>query len=353
MAETGTQKALAVNYKGGPFELVRHAIWTPGPGEILVKIQGVGLNQSDWKFQTGVFDASGFIKDYPVFTGTDGAGTVVGVGEGVTRFSKGDRVLFQGWLTAERTTFQEYAVVEAALTAKIPQTVTALETASIPACVSTAAMIFWGSNLEGTGLKPFWEEDAEGYYSGKNKSILIIGASSITGLFGLQLAKYLGLGPIIVTSSLKHTEYLKSMGAAHVIDRSADITPVVEKLKRELNIGIDFIFDAVHVPITQTEVDLLSPNGVLMTIWVIDPTLVFDDGRRGVPMTVALGRDKELKKQMYARIESLLEKGKLMAARVEKIDGGLGGIAEGLGKMERSEVSGVKLVVDPTETADF
>ncbi|KAJ7173694.1 chaperonin 10-like protein [Mycena filopes] len=338
--------ALAVKHKGGPWELIHHAVWTPGPGELLVRVEGVGLNQSDWKLQTGLVDPSAFVKTpYPLFLGTDGAGTVVGLGEGGDRSS--------GWLTAERTSHQEYAVVEAALTAKIPQTMTALEAASIPACISTAAVIFWGTNVQGAGLKPFWEDDAEGYYAGKPKPILIIGASSITGLFALQIAKYLGLGPIIVTSSLKHTEYLKSMGADHVIDRHADITPAVDELKRELKIEIEVIFDAVHVPVTQTEVDLLAPNGILMSIWIVLPTLVFNDGRRGVPMTVGVGVDKELKKRMYARIETLLERGMLKAARIEKISGGLGGIAEGLGKMERNEVSGVKLTVDPTETVDF
>ncbi|KAJ7742579.1 chaperonin 10-like protein [Mycena metata] len=314
MSNTNTQKALAITYKGGPFELIRHAIPTPGPGEILVKIEGVGLNQSDWKYQTGVVDPSNF--------------TAIDVGEGVTRLSKGDRVRaflveLLGWITAERTTFQEYTIVEAELTAKIPETLTALEAASIPACISTAAMIFWASNLQGTGLKPFWEEDAEGYYSGTSKSILSIGASSITGLFALQIARYLGLSSIITTSSLKHTEYLKSMGATHVIDRHTDIMAAVEKLKGE-GIEFNFIFDAVH--------------------------LVFNDGRRGVMAT--MGVDKELKKAVHARIKLLLEKGMLKAARVEKIGGGLGGIAEGLKKMERHEVSGVKLVVGPTETPD-
>lgn len=53
---TGEQNTLAITYKGGPFTVIRHAIPTPGPGELLVKVQGTGLNPAEWKLQTGIFD---------------------------------------------------------------------------------------------------------------------------------------------------------------------------------------------------------------------------------------------------------------------------------------------------------
>ncbi|KAJ7105107.1 chaperonin 10-like protein, partial [Mycena crocata] len=77
------QKALAVTHKDKPFTLIRHAVPTPGPGDLLVKVEGAALKPGEWKLQTG---------GYPMFLGTDGAGTVVEVGEGVETFKKGDRV---------------------------------------------------------------------------------------------------------------------------------------------------------------------------------------------------------------------------------------------------------------------
>ncbi|KAJ6561071.1 chaperonin 10-like protein [Mycena vulgaris] len=371
------QKALAITYQGGPFTLIRHVIPTPGPGELLVRVEGVGLNPAEWKLQTGFFDSTKlFGWGYPAFLGTEGAGTVVDAGEAVTKFGKGDRVVFQGWFDPRSSTFQEYAVIDANLTAKviaasaqprscsangnkIPETMSSLEASAIPLALATAAL---GLGLEfpavtsdrgGAGLKPFWEDDAEGYYSGK--TIVILGGASMVGQYTIQIAKYMGFSPIIVTSSLKHAAHLEAMGATHVIDRYAETGPAVEKLRRELGLEIAVVYDAVHVPITQAEVDLLSPHGTLVSIWELpeEGELVFKDGRRATACYGSVQMYKELGRQMYARMEYFLEKGIIKPGRVEKLGGGFGGVVEGLGRLQRNEVSGVKLVVDPTETPDF
>ncbi|KAJ7708815.1 chaperonin 10-like protein [Mycena rosella] len=350
------QKALAITYKGGPFTLIRHAIPTPGAGELLVRVEGVGLNPAEWKVQTGVFDLP---MTYPALLGTDGAGTVVGIGEGVTTFREGDRILFQGWFDAKTSSFQEYALVDANLTAKIPETMSSLEASAIPLALATAALGLGQefpdvvSQRGGAGLKPFWEEGAEGYYTGK--PILILGGASMVGQYTIQIAKYMGFSPIIVTSSLKHTAYLKSMGATHIIDRYVEAAPAVEKLKRELKIELEVVYDAVHAPITQAEVDLVSPNGTLVSIWELpkDGELQFKDGRRATANFGSVQMYKDLGKQMYARMEHFLEQGIIKPPRVEKLAGGLGGVAEGSARLQRNEVSGVKLVVDPVETPDF
>ena len=59
-----------------------------GSGEILVKIHATALNPVDWKIQVYNF----FIEQYPAILGTDSAGTVEELGEGVTGFAKGDKV---------------------------------------------------------------------------------------------------------------------------------------------------------------------------------------------------------------------------------------------------------------------
>ncbi|KAJ7708821.1 chaperonin 10-like protein [Mycena rosella] len=357
MSETRTQKALAITSKGGPFTLIRHAIPTPGPGDVLVKMQGVGLNPAEWKFQVGLFDDTEFINSYPAFLGTEGAGIVVEVGSDVSTINKGDRVLFQGWITAERTTFQEYALVEAELVARIPETLTTLQAAAIPMGLTTAALglghTFPASvtGRGGAGLKPIWEDGAKGYYSGR--AILIFGGASMVGQFTIQIAKYLGFSPIIVTSSLKHTDGLVSMGATHVIDRYTTVVPAVEKLKRELNVQIEVVYDAVHVPVTQAEVDLMAPNGTLVGVFPAPDELQFRDGRRATSPIGSFLLYKDLGKEMFARIQDFLQKGIIKPVSVEKLDRGLAGIAEGLGRLQRNEVSGKKLVVDPTETPDF
>lgn len=82
------QKALILPQKGGDFVLGTKDIPKPGPGELLIKVHAAALNPVDWKFQKYGFP----IEKYPTVLGSDGAGSVEEVGEGVQGFMKGDRV---------------------------------------------------------------------------------------------------------------------------------------------------------------------------------------------------------------------------------------------------------------------
>ena len=83
-----TQKALLLDAKFGKFVVNTIPVPKPGPGEILVKVKAAALNPVDWKVQKyGIF-----VEKYPAILGTDVAGDVEELGEGVTDFKKGDRV---------------------------------------------------------------------------------------------------------------------------------------------------------------------------------------------------------------------------------------------------------------------
>ena len=83
------QKALVLGSLGGEFAVKNVPVPTPGPGQILVKILASALNPVDWKIP--VYKLS-YVQNYPAILGSDTAGTVEAVGEGVTAFKKGDRV---------------------------------------------------------------------------------------------------------------------------------------------------------------------------------------------------------------------------------------------------------------------
>ena len=83
-----TQKALYLVEAKGALAVRERDIPTPGPGEILVEIHATALNPVDWKIQAFDF----FIKEYPAILGTDAAGIVKAVGEGVTNLAVGDKV---------------------------------------------------------------------------------------------------------------------------------------------------------------------------------------------------------------------------------------------------------------------
>jgi len=83
------QKALFLAKKQGDFELGSRSIPSPGAGQLLVKIQSAALNPVDYKIK----DTGMTVTHYPAILGTDIAGIVEELGEGVNNFRKGDRVL--------------------------------------------------------------------------------------------------------------------------------------------------------------------------------------------------------------------------------------------------------------------
>jgi len=96
-----TQKAFLLESKQGKFVVDTRPIPKPGPGELLVKVLATSLNPVDWKIQK----YGAFINDFPAVLGTDGAGEVQEVGEGVTTFSKGDKVYALFWLSQSGRTY--------------------------------------------------------------------------------------------------------------------------------------------------------------------------------------------------------------------------------------------------------
>ena len=81
-------RALFLPEKQAPFVVRSVPTYKPGPGELLIKVEAAALAPVDWAIQSmGIL-----VEKYPVILGFDAAGTVEEVGEGVTKFKKGDRV---------------------------------------------------------------------------------------------------------------------------------------------------------------------------------------------------------------------------------------------------------------------
>jgi NADPH:quinone reductase-like Zn-dependent oxidoreductase len=88
MSIPSVQRVLLLPEPDKPLVLEVGEAYTPGAGEILVKTHAVALNPADWKIQKWGF----FVDSYPFVLGSDSAGTVVALGEGVTELQVGDRV---------------------------------------------------------------------------------------------------------------------------------------------------------------------------------------------------------------------------------------------------------------------
>ncbi|EMD31448.1 hypothetical protein CERSUDRAFT_127335 [Gelatoporia subvermispora B] len=192
------RKALFLTKKQGNWEVGTTEVPTPGPGQLLVKVEATGLNPLEWKIQgLGIF-----VEDYPATLGVDAAGTVAAVGEGLSDFAA----------------------------------------ASISLALATAALALFDKGS--AGLSPPWEESGRGKFAGK-PFVLFGGATSI-GQYAIQLAKLSRFSPIIVTASPNHTSYLRSLGATHVLDRALAPNALLSQIA-QITAGtpIEIAFDTV------------------------------------------------------------------------------------------------------------
>ncbi|EPQ55103.1 GroES-like protein [Gloeophyllum trabeum ATCC 11539] len=347
-----SQKALFLQGPQGSFVVGDKPVPSPGEGDLLIKVDAAALNPLDWKIQKGF---TGFVDDFPAVLGADLAGTVVEVGEGVTHFAKGDRVITQGAYTPDRAGYQQYALAVGEFSAKLPPQISFDEGASIPSAALAAGFGLYldvnESGPGGAGLTPPWEAGGPGKYSGK--PILILGGASSLGQLAIQFAKLSGFSPIIVTASPRNESLLKSLGATHVIDRSLQTEALRSALSAATTAPIDLIFDAVSLSETQQAAyDLLSPGGTLAL--TLPPTINVDSqARKRVFFIRGIAHIPELRKDaanFFAALEGLLANGHIKPNPVRVLPDGLKGVAAGLKELEEGRVSGQKLVARPHET---
>ncbi|KIP06233.1 hypothetical protein PHLGIDRAFT_91081 [Phlebiopsis gigantea 11061_1 CR5-6] len=346
-----TQKALFLQSRLGTFAVGTCDIPTPEQGELLVEIHATALNPVDWKIQT--YDG-GIIQEYPAILGTDCAGIVKAVGEGVTDFAIGDRVLHQGLFVNRKATFQQYTTVPAQLAAKIPSNLSFDEASTIPLTMATAALGLYNKSIQpfgGAALSPPWEEGGRGKYAGQ--PIVVLGGASSVGQHVIQFAKMSGFSPIITTASVRHEDYLKSLGATHVIDRSISLASLPAEVAKVTTEPVLVAYDAVSDAATQNAAfDVLAPGGkvVVMPPPQIDAQKLVD-GREVIQVmgNVHVPGQTPVGVSLYGRLTALLEAGDIKPNNVEVLPDGLAGIPDGLERLKRG-VSAKKLIVRPQDT---
>jgi len=314
----------------------------------LVKIHSTALNPVDWKIQKyGII-----VTHYPAVLGTDASGTIESVGEKVQIFSAGDNVFFQGLFSNDKATFQQYAVVPAEITAKVPTNISLDQAASIPVAIAAAAAGLYQDRPKGgpEQLTPPWDEGGKGKYSGR--PIVVFGGSSSVGQYVIQLAKLSGFSPIIATSSTHSFPLLKSLGATHTIDRNADVIQEVKAITGDT--PVEFIYDAVAAGGTQEVAwDLLAPGGqaIFVQSTTVDKDKYKDKHIVNVFANVQLEGLRSFGTKLYKFLPEALQDESIQPNRVEILLNGLHGIPDGLKRLENNKVSGVKLIARPLETA--
>ncbi|EIN12417.1 GroES-like protein [Punctularia strigosozonata HHB-11173 SS5] len=349
------QKALFFLTDHRDWDVRTTAVPSPGAGEVLVRVDATALNPVDWKLP--IYHKN--VMTYPGILGTDGAGVVEEVGEGVTRFQKGDKILWQGKFENPRATFQQYALAAADLAAKIPDNVSVDEAASVPLTLATAYLALYnkkkpaGSQGGGAELMPFWQSNTA--YAGQ--PFVVLGGATSVGQFVIQLARLMGFSPIVATASEKHADFLKSLGTTHVLPRTLAADALASEIAKITPHPIEFVYDTVSVADTQrTAWSLLAPGEQLLLVLPPDASAGVVPGKDGKDVQHVFGNvnypgQQEAGRDMYARLTQLLRDGSIRPNRVQILPNGLAGIPDGLEQLRQDKVSGVKLVARPQETA--
>ncbi len=189
-------------------------------GEVRVKVQAAGLNYPDILTVAGTYQHK---PDLPFIPGMEGAGDVIEVGEGVTKFTVGDKVMFGSRLNAYA---QEIALA-------------ATQCKPLPLQFSYAE----GAGF-GTGHATAYCGLVERAQTKPGEVVLVHGAGGGVGLAAVEVGKIIGATVIAVASSEEKLAVAKSRGADHTILSTK--TPFRDEVKRLTDgRGADVVFDPV------------------------------------------------------------------------------------------------------------
>ncbi|RXW12749.1 hypothetical protein EST38_g13104 [Candolleomyces aberdarensis] len=347
------QKAVVLLKRFGDLAVTSLAVPKPSKGEVLIKVHSTALNPVDWKVQK--FGA--FITEesaFPAVLGMDLAGEVVELGEGVTQWKIGDRVFCQTSYDKGEGSFQQYAIAGAEMLATIPSNISYDQASTLPVAITAPYVALYCAKPNGLGFEPPVTAGGRGKYAGT--PIVILGGPSSVGQFAIQLAKLSGFSPIITTSSPKHKEWLLSLGATDIIDRSLPLDSTKEAIGKITDKPILTVIDTISSEETQNVgLDLLAPSGQLGLVLYAIEGLVAKAEAQGKFVVSVMGMKKlphlaELLRGFYGNISKLLEHDDIKPNKVEVLPDGLNSVADGLKRLEENKVSGVKLVAHPQET---
>ena len=250
-----TQRAVLIRAYGGAAAAEIAEITRPaaGEGQVLVRVRAAGVNGIDWKVREG-FVREAFPLQLPAVLGIELAGTVEALGPGASRFGVGDRVMGPlGGLGA----YADVVAVDEANLVRTPQGLDDVHAAGVP----VAAVAAWQSLHHAGPITA-------------GQRILIHGAAGGLGGHAVQYAKRAG-AEVFATASTAHLEYVRSLGAAHVIDYR---TQRFESVAQD----IDLVLDYVGGEVLDRSWQVLAKDGAIVGTSSPDILARTPPGRRGL-----------------------------------------------------------------------
>ncbi len=213
-----TMKAAAIDRFGGIETLTLHTLPVPevGPEEVLIRVESAGVGAWDpFEREGGFARRFGTGEKFPYVLGTDGAGTVMRVGERVNGLKEGDRVYAAVLANPKGGFYAEFAAVNADNVSHIPGKLTTEQAGVV---LSDALTALQGLD-DMLGLKP-------------GEMLLIFGAGGGIGHLAVQLAKRMGARVLAVASGEDGVALARRLGADDVINgRKDDVAAAARALR--------------------------------------------------------------------------------------------------------------------------
>lgn len=226
---------------GGPevLKIEDVAVGNPGPGEVRVRHGAVGCNFADTYFRSGYYPVP-----LPNGMGVEAAGTIEAVGEGVTGWSVGDRVSYNG---SPLGAYSSERVMPAAPLFKLPDTVSFEQAAA--------------STMRGLSAT-YWLARTNPWLK-SGDTILLHAAAGGVGLLAVQLAKLMGLRVIGTVSTEEKAAKARAFGCDEIIlYRNEDVAARVKELTD--GEGVSTVFDSVGKDTFEGSLKSLKRRGVLV-----------------------------------------------------------------------------------------
>jgi NADPH:quinone reductase-like Zn-dependent oxidoreductase len=318
----------------------------PGPGQVQVRLRAAALNRLDLWVREGW---PGLNLEYPHVSGADGAGEVSALGEGVTDFNVGQRVVINAniscgtcayclagkdnmcdsWhLLGEtiRGTFAEYVVVPSHNLLPLPDSFDAGEAAAAGLVFHTA----WHSLITRGGVRA-------------GESLLVVGASGGVNTAAIQVAKLAGARVYVVGSSSEKLALAEDLGADVLIDRSKDENWSKAIYLASGKVGVDVVVDNVGAGTFPSSLRAARKGGRILTVgntggpkFEIDNRYIF--GRHISIMGSTMGTHED-----FATVMALIFDGRLKPVVDRRYP--LGELPTAEERLEAGEQMG-KIVVD-------
>lgn len=260
--------AIEVSETGGP-EVLRYVDTpqpSPGPGEVLIEAEAIGVNYIDTYFRSGQYP-----RQLPFILGQETSGTVVDTGEGVEGFTAGDRVV----TAAASGGYAEYATAPASFTASVPD--------GVPADVAASALL--------KGLTAHYLLKSV-YPVQAGDTVLVHAGAGGVGLILTQWAHLLGARVITTVSTPEKARMSAKAGADEVLSYPDDAGEFGERIRALTDgAGVAAVYDGVGATTFDASLASLAVRGTLALFGAASgPVPPFDPQRLNAAGSVFLTR---------------------------------------------------------------